>query len=510
MKTAGHNSRSGNLLVLTMVAMFLVAMALMGVLMVTANSLHLNHAQNSGASAFNIAESGAEVAALWLKDQPYPPMDSAPFDPFDGTRDLDGGTYQVTIHPGSDNFTSYLKTYRIVSVGTFGGSVKTVEIVVRQASFGRFAYFTDKETSSVSGGAIWWKAGEKIDGPAHSNNTDGTNFNVNYNGSTQPIFLDMLTASGSSINYNPSRPRNEAAFQKIFLNGSKGFKLGVPPILLPNSSDTQRNSAWGGTTGLPGTNGVYLRADLNGGIYIRGDAALTLSLDAWGNQVIRVTQGSNVTDITLDKVTQGMIATGPLGTGSAATTATLGTGVIYCTGNITSLKGEIADNRVVGDQVLMRSEFTIANDVNAGKSITITDNLFYHTRPDKTLDADDPANLAAGTMGLVSKDIKISSSAPRNLEIDAVCMAGGQNTTGGSFYVENYSSKKPTGTLKVLGGIIQKARGPVGTFDAGSGTTLTGYAKDYSYDPRLAQNPPPFYPTTGQYERLSWQLLANQ
>ena len=65
------------------------------------------------------------------------------------------------------------------------------------------------------------------------------------------------------------------------------------------------------------------------------------------------------------------------------------------------------------------------------------------------------------------------------------------------------------GTLAVLGGIIQKARGPVGTFNSTTGQTVTGYSKAYSYDPRLAMNPPPYYPTTGQYERVSWQVLAN-
>jgi hypothetical protein len=51
--------------------------------------------------------------------------------------------------------------------------------------------------------------------------------------------------------------------------------------------------------------------------------------------------------------------------------------------------------------------------------------------------------------------------------------------------------------------VIQKKRGPVGTL---SGDTLaTGYMKDYRYDARLADSPPPFYPTTGQYDVKSWQ-----
>jgi len=503
-------NRSGNILIMSIAAMFLVTAAMVGVLMITANALHLSDKQRDSASAFNISESGLEAAGFYLKGLSIPPSGTAAFDPFGGAQALDVGTYQVTIYPAATNATQFLKSFRIVSVGKAYGRTKTLELVLKQASFGKYAYFTDKETSSVSGGTIWWKAGELVDGPVHSNNTGGANFSINYNGSTSPIFLDMVTGSGSSISYNPSKPTKESTFTKIFKDGSKGFKLGVPTIALPSSTDTQKNAAWGASSGFPSTNGVYLRAGTNGGLYVRGDCTMTLSVNASGNQVMTIVQGSNTTVVTYNKATQSISATGTLGSGSASSASSLGTGVVYCTGNITALKGTVADNSYSGGKVTVASAMTIANDVNAGKYMKIADNLVYKTRPDKTKAATDTVNLAAGTLGLVSKDIKISSTAPQNLEIDAVCLAGGQNTTDGSFYVENYSSKSPVGTLKVLGGIIQKARGPVGTFNSSTGQTTYGYSKNYSYDPRLATNPPPFYPTTGTYQRLSWQMLPNQ
>lgn len=503
------NRRSGSILLVTLVGLFLVTGATIGVLMVTANALHLSSRQRAGAAAFNAAESGAERAALYLKSLPYPPSSTNPVYPFPES-ELDGATYNVTIYPHANNSSSYLKTFRIVSVATCQNMTKTIELVVKQSSFGRYAYFTDRETSSINNGAIWWKAGERIDGPAHSNNRNGSNFNINYNGSSSPIFLDTVTGSGSTINYEPRRPRNEAAYRNIFLDGSKGYKLNVEPIMLPPSSDAQRNAAWGGESGFPSTNGVYLQAGRSGGIYIRGNASLEFSVNGSGHQVLTVTQGTSTTTLTFDRYAQSVTATGPVGTGSPTYASSLGTGVIYATGNITSLEGEIADNWVSGDDIMVRSAFTIANDVNTGKYMEITDNLVYRTRPDKTQGRTASANRLAGTLGLVSKDIIISSTAPRNLEIDAVCLAGGHNTSSGSFYVENYSTKSPTGTLRVLGGIIQKSRGPVGTFNSSTGQTTTGYAKDYSYDPRLASDPPPYYPTTGQYERLSWQVLPNQ
>ena len=71
-------------------------------------------------------------------------------------------------------------------------------------------------------------------------------------------------------------------------------------------------------------------------------------------------------------------------------------------------------------------------------------------------------------------------------------MAGSNTVSDGSFYVSNYNSKTPTGNLKVMGGIIQKARGAVGTF---SGSTIqTGYAKDYVGTPPAGGQPAALLP----------------
>lgn len=516
-------NRKGSLLLITLVALFLVTTLSIAVISITMSALDMNNKQQQRAIAFNLAESGAEDGLLYLTSLSTPPQGSEPFDPFNGPVSLGGGTYSVTIDPNDEDAGKFLKTYVITSVGKIGNITKTVEIVAKQASFGRYAYFTNSEQSS-SGSEIWWSAGEVVDGPVHSNNRDPLNpnrytslFNINYNGSTSPIFLDKVTASGTSINYSPSKPKNESTFRKIFAEGSKGYMLGVDPIELPETTDIQKEAAWGGSSSFPTTNGVYFRGISNSGIYIVGDAAISLSLNASGNQVITITQTyksgnktiTNTTTITLDRYTNTTTATGTLGSGSATSMSSLPNGVIYCTGNITSLQGEVADNLYSDDEITTRSEMTIATDVNSNKDITITGDLTYHTKPDKTQDADAEVNLAAGTMGLVARNITIDSTAPANLEIDAVCMAGGENTSSGSFSVENYSSKKPTGTLTVIGGIIQKARGPVGTFNSSTGQTVTGYKKNYKYDSRLAQKPPPFYPTTGHYERLSWRVVPN-
>ena len=76
---------------------------------------------------------------------------------------------------------------------------------------------------------------------------------------------------------------------------------------------------------------------------------------------------------------------------------------------------------------------------------------------------------------------------------------------GTSFRVQNYSGG-PTnvngcgavtngrGCIYLSGGIIQQARGPVGT------SSGSGFAKRYTYDRCAIVNPPPYFPTTGRFQ----------
>lgn len=120
--------------------------------------------------------------------------------------------------------------------------------------------------------------------------------------------------------------------------------------------------------------------------------------------------------------------------------------------------------------------------------------------PSSVIYANDPRINPASTdtLGLISEqDVVISSGAPTNVEIDASIMA--LNT---SFMLENWWTGGAKGTLSVFGGIIQNERGPVGTFSGN--TKVSGYSKDYDYDTRLLNSPPPFVPTTGDYITLVW------
>ncbi len=155
-----------------------------------------------------------------------------------------------------------------------------------------------------------------------------------------------------------------------------------------------------------------------------------------------------------------------------------GNGVVYVQGGDVTLQGTL------------KGQLTIATDqtVKVANSITYSDSPL--TNPDST----DLLGIVAG------KNVTISSSAPTNVNIDASIMA-----LSSSFGVENYNVAPAKGTLTVNGGIIQKNRGPVGTFNASTGLKASGYTKSYHYDTRLKSMIPPYFPTTGNYSALVWE-----
>lgn len=489
----------GAILAVAILTLFIVMTISLAVASITLHNLRLTRRIQQSAIAFNLAESGAERAVRWIKDQGTAIYNISSTDPFGGTVTTTGGTYQVTVAAFTEDANAALKRYRVTAVGVSGDVTERVEIVVRQQSFGLYAYFTDKEVSSISNGAIWFAATDRIRGPAHSNNADSSEFKINYSGATPSIFSAMLTSSASSITYSPSRPTTETAFQKVYAAGSHGYQLGLDTIPLPDTTTAQKNAAWGSTTGHPTSSGVYMTA--GAGIYIVGDSTMRLTASSDYTQTFTITQSSNTWVATINWATNLM----SLRKNSGSTTSYSGTtGVIYSTGNIT-MSGVIGDNQVVNGAIVKRNSFTIATDINNGKNITLDGTLVHNTQLNLDEDMTSSNNMRTGTLGLLARNVIVSSSAPTSMQIDAVMMTGSNSVSDGSFYVANYSTRTPVGTLRVTGGIIQKARGPVGTIS--NNVVNRGYNKAYYYDSRIASYPPPYFPITPNYDRLSWRRL---
>jgi Tfp pilus assembly protein PilX len=156
-------------------------------------------------------------------------------------------------------------------------------------------------------------------------------------------------------------------------------------------------------------------------------------------------------------------------------------GVVYVNG-IAEVSGTLA------------GQLTIA----AKNDLRIVDDMVYHTDPRTNPNSTD-------LLGLISEANVVMAATSANLDSGDETVMAAVMALGESFTAENYSAGSPRGKLKLYGGIIQKRRGPVGTF---SGTTVvSGYEKAYNADLRLMDTPPPAYPTTGVIERIAWREL---
>ncbi len=156
-------------------------------------------------------------------------------------------------------------------------------------------------------------------------------------------------------------------------------------------------------------------------------------------------------------------------------------------------------NGVIYVQGTAQVEGKIKGQVTVGSNgdIRIMDNLVYNTDP-----RTDPTS--SDLLGLVSDLNVIMWNSTANLDTADETVMAAIMALNTSWTVQNYNSGSPRGKLIVYGGIIQKKRGAVGTFNSSTGAIVTGYEKAYSYDSRLMDNPPPAFPTTGQVEKVAW------
>ncbi len=176
--------------------------------------------------AFWLAESGIELAYNWLRFQDPSPGGTDAFVHYNGVA-AGAGTYTVTIDPDDNNTNTYLKQYKIVSVGRVADIERKLEILTQTTTFNRYAYLTGDE-----GGTIWFNSGDLIEGPIHSNDMISI--------VADPVFMGKVTSSANS--FNEGSPFNPD-FQD-------GYQLGVPEVQFPTEAEVMGNY-WESNTDPP-------------------------------------------------------------------------------------------------------------------------------------------------------------------------------------------------------------------------------------------------------------------
>lgn len=552
--------------------LFIMALVGGSALSLVNTSLKISRKQIDSTEALNMADAGVDLAYTWMSTQDPPPLAAnlQTMSNFYGTNGTitapfgeTGTSLVVRISADAANPSSTQKKYLVESKATMpSGAFIVVRAYMQQVSFGKYAFFT------VNDGDGYWTWQNHFEGPFHSNDSDNKQTMILWTTgqAANPMFQytgpDAFSVSGdvtwwkNSIG-NVSAPTTTDDFNSlaaggrasvntgyktdangVFLLDTSGRKIpNSPQIPLPATDYAQQYAALGLVAPVPTTSAVPsatltsmmsgttqgVKYTPGGGLYIKspstssttpGDNDMVLQVDGAGNQQIVVSQKKSglpyVQTVTISPTLNlTTITTVYNGITSVSVNSGVPNGMVYSDGTITNLSGTVANNRVTGSgstaAVTNRNALTIATDISAGRDIMIADDIKYQVTRDLTKKQTDDTNynLNAGTLGILTRNAIVRTGAAAtdafNLRIDASIFATGtfkaQTTTG---YI---------GQLVQTGGVIVKDSGIFANGDA-SGALVSGYNEEYHYDNRFADNPPPFFPTTGtHYDVTSWQRV---
>jgi hypothetical protein len=352
------------------------------------------------------------------------------------------GTLYMTQPDPDDEYRVLLTSY-----GTYGGYQAEIEVLMQRDSFSRYSYFTDSETFAppYDNIKIWWWNGDQVTGPVHTNGT--------FSMSGSPTFNGFISSPNDWVGYTGDEDSSDPAVRHGSdtpnFNGGTNFNLSK-------------------TKDLPGTEQINL-LESQATLKFNSSKDVEFYEDVLGEGYVKVKEtdcNDPLTCYDYYKLSSNENVEGGV--------------VISITGQA-NVKGEVKGNVTL----------------HASDNINIMGDIFYDTDPrvDST---------STDLLGLVSeKDVVInrwahSDQGSTDLTIQASIMA-----LGTSFEAEEYSSGSPRGNLNLLGGIVQKNRGPVGTFSGGS--VRSGYTKNYVYDTRLQQTTPPSFPRESVFSLVYWR-----
>jgi hypothetical protein len=413
-------------------------------------------------------------------------------------------TGRIRVSLGADNIANTGDDVYLTKSIAFAPN--TFTIIVRHDNFAKFALFTSHHRTP-SNTTVWFTDDTNFYGPVHTNER----FSFAKNPSAH--FTDLISQHQNTARYYNNgnsiyldSDRNGIRDVPVF---DAGFQRGADLINLPSSiSQTELRNQALGTMPVPGASnrGVFLPnkdGALTGGIYINGnsgqssdDATIQLAVDGSNNPqytisqtlsgvthttVISVDYSANRTTYQYDGETPVEYTGVPDGVDDEGT-------LIYANDDIRSLSGTVQRD----------TKITVSSE----RDICITNDIVYQDHYDAN--ADDNPNpdgrlCATGynnLMGILSwgGDVRIvtPSNVEKDIEIHGIVMAH-----NGVFTVDNYNSGVCRGTATLLGGVITDFYGAFGTF---SGSSRTGYGRDFIYDSRVLEGiSPPYFPYMSNY-----------
>ena len=338
----------------------------------------------------------------------------------------------------------------IVSEGTYNGKTDVVEVELRPSTFSKFGYFADQW------GAGYLVTGDTVSGPFHTNQTLRT--------LGSPVFMGKVTAKGLRAEGN----------KWGFGEANPQFNGGIDtPVNVPFNLDISNLEKAAIYSGRVFADNINNKAQ---------DLRLVFNSDQTVDWSVKLTNKSTWTT--------------PV---NALLDTLAPNGVIWNKAGNLYVSGVVNGKYTIG---------TGEADYNSYGNVYIEDDVKYREPPilflpnGKTAINPDVKDM----LGIVAdKQIVIKDNAANrnNVEIDASLFNYGRGSTPinpfGGITVENISSSSPNmGALKIYGGLIEKAAQTTGY------TNGAGYNELIRYDARFMTQVPPSFPTTSEYEIVSW------
>lgn len=448
-----NRKQSGMALFLTLAVLTLVSIIAFGLVAISRTNLRTisNNSQNN--QAYYLACTGIARARDELRTNYWWGTDEAK------TFKVENSTYTVSVWAPSTNKDSFEKKWKVTSTGSVGGIKRKLTAWLELESFSKYAYFTEQE--STPDRIIWMTDRDKIKGRVHTNgyfsiySTPRFNDEVTSHNNSDSFYdaASRLYTIGATVNSDPSK----------FYHYYTGYNSDKPTAL-----DDSKDFSFSG-----GFSELYLPAD-TGKVADKADNKIYQDADVKflnsGN--VEVTTKETYSYWVRERKDRSWVWVQRSAVRTETVTLPTTNLTLYIGGTVHIKSGTV------------KGKVTLATE----GSIYIDGSVLYS---DKEKDI----------LGIISeKDIIVNTDpyTKKDFEINALLMS-----LNGSFYVYNYNYGIYRGTLKILGGLIQYNRGPVGTFNSTTGLVSTGYNKDYNYDSKLKNIPPPNFPTTGNIILLS-------
>ncbi len=397
----------------------------------------------------------------------------------------------------------------IVSRVEKGGLATYAYGIVTSKLLNQYVYFTNKEKSRT-GSTIYFKAGEIIDGPMRSHDY----ININ-NAGGKPTFTSTIEILGMK------NQRGQVVDPREY--NSYANLLGNPPYRILTSQDisaldfnTIKNEYKSALSSLVRDySTIKSNPDTFSGIKFTGDVTVSFNHGQGGsNYDVKVSQGTVDYIITWNPSPPDAILR-KQGGRSSETTNIKFNGVIYATGNVT-VDGPTKLSTYKGNYTLFsENDIILNNRIIPYDTYTNNFTANEHGNNGDTVDSDKLQQIKnyvnsneTSSLNLVAiNDVRIGVGSNNKL-IDNMKIFASIFAFEGSFKADNYNRSPYAGQLFVFGSIMQNYRGPVGTFDRLTGSTITGYYKTYSYDPRIITGAFQAYGTPTKSQTISLKVLG--